>query len=322
MEHRDSCPLHLRPGDARWGNELWPTGLSALRRPPRELRVLGSIADSLGQRRVAIVGTRRADVSALDFAESLSRDLASLDACVVSGGALGIDAAAHRGALSAGGATWAVLPTGFAPCYPAQNQALFRRIQTSGALISELEDGAVPRPSRFIERNRLIAAFSHALVVVQAPLRSGALSTARVAMRLGVPVLAVPASPWDPRGAGGLALLGKGAKPCLGPRSITDTFTEPLPQNGPQLDLNSISRLEPDEFSGSTDLESSLDASLPAEDREVLLACVGRSISAEELSLELTKPIHHVQRVLLALMLRELLVEESPGHFRSVKRSK
>ena len=124
------------------------------------------------------------------MAEAFGRE----GALVVSGGAVGIDAAAHHGAL-VGGRTVAVLPNGFAPAYPAAHRALFERIvATGGGLLSELPDGTAPRKWTFLRRNELIAALADVVVVVQAPRGSGALATAAVARKLGKPVFVVPAA--------------------------------------------------------------------------------------------------------------------------------
>lgn len=188
----------------------YPEGLRRLARPPELLHVDGAL-DGL-DRAVGIVGTRRATPDALDLARTLARELAERGVLIVSGGAEGIDAAAHEGALEArGGRTIAALPTALASPYPRAHAGLFARIAQRGARLTEhVRAGSVHR-AHFVERNRIIAALSRAVVIVQAPLPSGALATAEDARELGIPVLVVPWSPREPAAAGGLALLaGKG----------------------------------------------------------------------------------------------------------------
>lgn len=183
------------------------------------LRVAGRWPPPAGLR-VGIVGTRHADPDALEFTSQLAGDLSATGAVVISGGARGIDTAAHHGALSMGGVTLAVLATGFARAYPPENARLFEEVARCGALLSEAQDGWAPRAGLFLQRNRLIAALSDVLVVVQAPARSGALSTARSAQALGRPVFAVPDAPWRPRAVGCLGLLSAGCGICTSARDI------------------------------------------------------------------------------------------------------
>jgi DNA processing protein len=169
---------------------------------------------------VAIVGTRFADAEGLAFARQLAADLTDAGHAVVSGGAEGIDAAAHAGCLEAGGHTVAVLATGLLHAYPAHHRALFETIATRGALVCEsVSPSRVGRWS-FLRRNRLIAALAEAVVVVQAPARSGACSTARWARSLQRRIFAVPAAAWDVRGQGCLALLRSGAQICTSAKDV------------------------------------------------------------------------------------------------------
>jgi DNA processing protein len=154
---------------------------------------------------VAVVGSRRATAAAMARAEALAAQLARRDVVVISGGAVGIDAAAHRGALAAAGRTVAVLGTGIDQVYPDRHAALFDQIAERGALVSMFKDGTPPRPGNFVARNALIAGLSQAVVVVEAQLRSGSLSTARWARAQGRVVCAMRGSP------GADSLLGSGA---------------------------------------------------------------------------------------------------------------
>ena len=219
-----TAPSELRPADRGW-----PIGLAYLtpaHRPPL-LFVAGELPDLRGA--VAIVGTRYADEAALEFTHSLAAALARAGRAVVSGGAGGIDAAAHRGCLEAGGRTVAVLATGFARAYPAQHAGLFATIAAQGALVCEQRDPRELAGRSFLERNRLVAALADAVVVVQAPARSGALSTAHWARQLRRRLFVVPAAPWDVRGEGCLALVRSGAQICT---SATDVLSVAGPGGG------------------------------------------------------------------------------------------
>lgn len=172
----------------------WPTQLDALsHHVPLALWVSGA-ADLrlLALRCVAIVGARACTVYGEEIARSWAADLAADRWCIVSGGAYGIDAAAHRGALAAGGATICVLAGGVDVPYPRGHDALISRVVDDGLVLSEVPVGEGVRRQRFLSRNRLIAALSRATVVVEAAERSGTTATARVAAELNRPVLAVP----------------------------------------------------------------------------------------------------------------------------------
>jgi DNA processing protein len=160
---------------------------------------------------VAVVGTRRASPDGLEVARGLGRGLAAAGVTVVSGMALGIDSAAHEGALQAGGPTLAVLACGADVAYPRSKRALHARIREHGAVVSEAPPGFVPRRWCFPARNRIIAALASATIVVQAAGRSGSLITAELAMDLGRDIGAVPGSPLDWRSAGTNGLLRDGA---------------------------------------------------------------------------------------------------------------
>ncbi len=180
----------LIPGDARW-----PAGLRALAlRAPVALWMKGD-ADLLSApvtSRVTLTGSRAATAYGEQVAVDLAGDVARDGRQVVSGGSYGIDAAAHRGALAVSGPTVAVLAGGLDRPYPAGNQALLERIARSGLLLSEAPPGVAPTRTRILQRTRLMAALSAGVVVVEAAYRSGALTTAEQATRLGRPVGAVP----------------------------------------------------------------------------------------------------------------------------------
>jgi DNA processing protein len=199
------------------GDPDWPAGLDRLGELSIRLRVAGQLPVRPG---VAIVGTRAADPEGCAFTHRLAAELVEAGEWIVSGGALGVDAAAHTGALDAGGASVAVLGTGLAHAYPPRHGELFARLARTGALVTEAADGVAPHPGLFLARNRLVAALAWAVVVVQAPLRSGALSTAAWANSMQIPVVSVPGSPWDPRAGGCLRLLAEGSLICTCARDV------------------------------------------------------------------------------------------------------
>jgi DNA processing protein len=176
------------------GESGYPSRLLVLSDAPAVLWVRGCVPAE-GGRAVAVVGARAASGSGCARARVLARELAEKGVVVISGGAFGIDAAAHEGALEAAAApTFAVFGCGVDVTYPDRHGRLFARIAAKGGLLSEYAPGTPPRAGQFPARNRIIAALGDAVVVVEAAHRSGALITAALARSLGIPVLAVPGS--------------------------------------------------------------------------------------------------------------------------------
>lgn len=169
---------------------------------------------------VGIVGTRSASTYGKACAFKFAQALAAAGVTVISGGALGIDGAAHKGALDAGGKTAAVLGSGIDGAYPAVHRGLFRQIAQSGCLISQFAAGARMADYKFLVRNQLVAALSQAVVVVEAPARSGAISTAMAANELGREVFVVPANIDYFGFQGSFALLRDGATMVTHPQEV------------------------------------------------------------------------------------------------------
>jgi len=216
-----------------------PAGLDALADPPDALHVSGTWP---GAPLVAIVGARAATAYGLAIAHRLAGDLARLGYAIVSGLARGIDAAAHVGALEAGGLTVAVLPGSLDTITPPSNAPLARRIERHGALAAEWAHGMPATRGLFLRRNRLIAGVARATVVVEAAGRSGALSTAAVARHLGRPVLAVPGDIDRPSSRGCLELLRGGARVCAGAAdvlasldAVAPALPSPAGSDGPRV---------------------------------------------------------------------------------------
>lgn len=195
------------------GDRDWPSGLADLGdRTPTALWVHGAtsfLAAPLHDR-VTLTGARAATGYGEHVAGELASDLTSTDRIVVAGGAYGIDRAAHRAALSAGGQTIAVLANGLDRLYPAGNQDLLGRVGDVGVLVSEMAPGAAPTRWRFLARNRILAAVSGATVVVEAGYRSGSLNVAACAAQIGRPVGAVPGPVTSAASSGTHRLLREG----------------------------------------------------------------------------------------------------------------
>lgn len=181
----------------------YPALLKARGCAPEPLFVWGTLPEL---ELVALVGTRAASTKSVDFAHKLAFDLTSASYGVISGGAIGVDTAAHLGALEAGGPTIAVLGSGLDHLYPTRNERLFSRIAVEcGAVVSAYPSQTPPLRYNFPKRNELIAAWARVVVVIDAPSRSGALITADLARRMEIPVLCRDA------GAGARRLLRSGA---------------------------------------------------------------------------------------------------------------
>ena len=193
-------------------DSMYPGLLKHIPDPPLVLFCLGNLA-VLEQRSVALVGARQSTGTGRRLAESMAAGLVVRGCTVVSGLAVGIDAAAHRGALMAsGGKTVAVLGSGFGHLYPKQNRGLAKAILSSGGLLlSEYPPSMAPRPYQFPERNRLISGLSEMTVLIEAGIKSGSLITARLALEQGRDLCAVPGPALSPRSAGCHRMIRQGA---------------------------------------------------------------------------------------------------------------
>jgi DNA processing protein len=182
-------------------------------RTPDRLYLIGELP---GGPAVAVVGTRQPTEPAAEFARQLAGELAAAGVAVFSGGASGIDAEAHRGALDVGGTTVVVAPSAFDRPYPAEHAELYQAvIAAGGGYVTREAPGTAADNAKFFPRNELLVALTHALIVVEAPLRSGARNAAKHARELGRPVFVVPSAPWNPRGLGCILELRLGARPLL-----------------------------------------------------------------------------------------------------------
>lgn len=179
---------------------------------------------------IGIVGTRGATAYGKAVATKFAEVFARAGVTVVSGGAIGIDAAAHKGAISAGGQTIAVMAGGIDRLYPAQHRGLFQQIRESGCLVSQFACGTKPEYFRFLIRNHLVAALSQVLVVIEAPERSGAMSTAFRANELGRHVFVVPANIENVNFRGSHSLIRDGATLVDHPAQVLEDLGVELPE--------------------------------------------------------------------------------------------
>jgi DNA processing protein len=221
------------------GDDDYPAGLLDLTDPPICLFVRGTLPAA--RPAVAMVGARRSTPYGREAAETIAAGLGTEGVTVVSGAAIGIDGAAHRGALRAGGPTVAVLGSGIDVAYPSRNAGLIERVAEAGAVVSEYPPGIEARPHRFPARNRLVAALAQAVIVVEGAPGSGSLITVEFAVDLGRDVMAVPGAITGPLSDVPHALIREGAALIRGagdvmevlglvptPRSAADRQPEPV----------------------------------------------------------------------------------------------
>ncbi len=287
--------LHLVPLDPRY-----PSRLRSLARPPSSLSIRGGPLDA--DRVVAVVGSRLAHPDASAFATSLAATLTRASAVVASGGALGIDASAHRGALDAGGRTWVVAGTGCEHCFPPEHAALFDHVARGpGAMVWPFAPSSEARPGSFVARNRVLVAMSDAVVVVQAGFPSGALNAAAAARRLGRPLWVVPPTPW----------LGSAFD---GSRRLLDQGARPLQT------VDALLRSLGLATAPATGASKPPPRPLSAAETAVLAALSGAALHLDEIASRAQSPAPAVMAALLTLALEDVVVEGPPGFFRQQNR--
>jgi DNA processing protein len=220
LEECTATDVHiLTPQDS-----AYPLHLRQIPNLPLALYVKGDLACLQGRLGLAIVGTRRADRKSVDIAGRLSADLTRAGCTVISGGALGIDSAAHWGALHAGGPTVCVLGCGLRSDYLSENAALRARVAQTGAVVSEYPGGAAPLARNFPTRNRIISGLAVGTIVVEASEKSGSLITATCAAEQGRDVFAVPGDAFGSTYTGGNKLIREGAKPVFAAMDVLEEY--------------------------------------------------------------------------------------------------
>jgi len=271
----------------------YPVNLKNIFDPPFLLYVRGTL-EKEDSDALAIVGTRRATVYGKLTARRLARDLAREGVTVVSGMARGIDTEAHRGALEAGGRTMAVLGCGIDIVYPPENRGLMEEIIKKGAVISEFSLGEEPEAPHFPQRNRIISGLSKGVLVVEAPLKSGALITANFALDQGRDVFAVPGHINNPNSHGTNGLIKEGAKLV---ESMEDVLEE--------LNFSELAQLKKERIKNKN-------LSLFPEEKKIF-NLLKEEPSHIDLLVELSKfPASKVGELLMRLQIKSL-VRELPG---------
>lgn len=311
-----------------------------------DLYVRGSLPALPG---VAVVGTRHPSGEAEAFTRALVGELVRAGLCIWSGGALGIDGAAHEGALEADGATVVVMGCGLSQVYPPQHRGLFERVlqragEAKGALVARVPDDAPPLPMGFSKRNEVLAAATAATVVIQAGFKSGARNTAAAARRLGRPLFAVPYAPWDERGQGCAVELALGAKALTCAADLLELLVaeglalkvpkRTLPhRSGLQLSLADLrarrvktpGKLSPASMSGESSMTAPTLSSahtragtsqIPSECETIFSALSEEPQHLDEICEKIQGGAHLVLEGLLTLTLLAVVVEEPAGFYR------
>ena len=281
----DRLGIHL----LSFQDDKYPQNLLHTFNPPSFLYIRGKFKER-DRDAVAMVGTRRATIYGKMMVRKLARDLAKEGLTIVSGMARGVDTAAHLGALEAGGRTVAVLGCGVDVVYPPENRKLMTDIMESGAVISEFPLGTPPEGINFPRRNRIISGLSKGVVVVEAPLRSGALITADFALEEGREVFAVPGNINSPYSQGTNRLIKQGAKLVEDAQDILE-----------ELDLSLLGETKKREESAKGKLSLSL------EEEKILDLLGGQPSHIDLLVQESSLPASRVAEVLMRLEIKGLV---------------
>lgn len=276
----------------------YPPLLKEIPDPPPFLYVHGVLPET--RRGISVVGSRNATEYGVRTTRRLCRDLASLGWMVVSGMALGIDTAAHEGALSGGGKTLAVLGSGLERIYPRENRRLHDRIAENGAILSELPLLAEPDAHHFPARNRIISGLSLGTVVVEAARQSGSLITARLAAEQNREVFAVPGSIQSFKSSGTHLLIKQGAKLVEQARDIVEELSPMLPE----------SSIAP----ANTEAHDKRLIDLSPEEHRIALTLNAYPTHIDELTRKMELPASTISSILLSLELKGI-ARQLPGKF-------
>ena len=277
----------------------YPGVLYDLEDPPLLLYWHGA-ADRLPAESISVVGTRRASAYGRKTAWDLGAKCAEMKIGLVSGGASGVDGSAHAGVCGGNGTTFAVLGTGIDKVYPSSNEKLFENIRECGALITEYPLGTNGEPWRFPRRNRIVAAISGKTVVIEAPEKSGAMITARMALELGREVWAVPGRIDEVSASGSNRLIFDGACPLI----CLETFFGSI---GGQTLLFESSRLEE---------QRKIMENLSGSERRIMDALrLNGERTVDNLSIEVKMSAAEVMKIIAVLSAKDLAYSAGPGRF-------
>lgn len=295
--------VHLLDVDS----EKYPSLLREISRPPPLLYVKGNVC-ALSLPQVAIIGSRNPTPTGRTTAQDFAGELAASGFAITSGLALGIDVAAHQGALRAHGKTIAVLGTGIDQIYPLRHQQIAADIiATGGALVSEFPIGTSPQPVNFPQRNRIISGLTCATLVVEAATKSGSLITARCALQQNREVLAIPGSIHNPLSRGCHALIKDGAKLVESAADIVEELKGFLSLKWQEVDLDRPVR------------QASLDEELATHsDEATVLAQLGYEATSLDVLVERTGlEVGDIMACLLTMELRGLVANMGSGYMRA-----
>ena len=274
-------------------SEYYPVALKNVKGHPPIICVRGNL-ETLKKPIVGIVGTRHATAAGMKLVSDIAENFVSHNVAVVSGMAIGTDTAAHRGALRANGdaQTIAVLGGGVDYIWPLENESLYWDIIERGAVISEMPIGFIPRSTNFVQRNRWIAGLSDKLILGEADLKSGSMTTARFALDFNREIWAIPSHPSDARAAGPNSLIASNlAKLCSGPKDFFNP-DENLLKTGDLIVENS-------------------------ESENVLLDALGNIPVSESVLADIVKKsVSEIKRDLVVLELRGLVQKQNGGYVR------
>jgi DNA processing protein len=319
--------VKLRLEDAEY-----PSALRELVNPPPVLTASGPLEP---RRAIAIVGSREACAEAMIFAHDLAFQLVSAGILVVSGGAVGIDGAAHRGALAAGGPTWVVAPTGSKRLYPPEHEELFEEVAQSknSRMIWSFDDHDNGTTERMKYRNGVLVALSEAVVIVQAHLRSGSRNAAKWGRSLGRPVWAATAAPWDYRFSGTqVEIAAKTVTPLCHEEQLFAALGLGKPVHPPRVDVSGFPVKAPHKspprghgraFESMASItikerpRKRLDTSAwSADEKSVFSALSMEAVHSDKLVLFTGISMPTLATALLTLRLKDVVVESPDGFFR------
>lgn len=286
-----------------WSDGDYPEPLRHIHDAPLVLYLKGN-RSLLGREQIAVVGSRNASRSGLEHARAFAAELSRQGLLVTSGLALGVDGAAHAGALEAGRPTVAVVATGLDRIYPRQHQALATRIISQGLLVSEYPPGTPARAGQFPKRNRIISGLSRGILVVEASLKSGSLITARLALEQGREVFAIPGSIHNPLARGCHELIRQGAR-------LVETVEDIHEELGSWWQGTQATSPEPGHLCGKRT------AGLDAREIAVLDALGYDPQSTDDLCSATGLPADQLMQSLLLLELQGL-VDSAPGGFQRI----
>jgi DNA processing protein len=282
--------------------ESYPPLLKEIQNPPAKLFVLGTIPEKSFF--VSIVGTRKATYEGKELAKNIAFRLAEKGLVVVSGLALGIDVAAHEGALLAQGKTIAVLANGLDTIYPRQHESIAKKIvESGGALVSEYPIGTPALPHQFLERNRIVSGLSHATIVIEAPIRSGSIVTARTAAEQGRDVFVFPGPITHQNYKGSHQLIRNGARLVSSFEDIIEDISQSTEWCSENIPL--VSSLEDKTKKYESEEEQKIIETLTHE---------GIPLSVDNIA-ELTTLESHVVRQHLTFLLLDGSIKERGGLF-------